>query len=391
MYVEDAFEDFYHLIVCRQIIPEKQDKGPITSFGNIIISNRQFTEKQGSFALKLLHKYQKISELHGLDYEDIIVSPSWKNSFRVIDYTRKVWVEQDEEQCVWICVKFPYKLRQEFDKNVTVGMDELDSDVYDKDRALRMLSANKTNFLALDEFVKTNNFECDRSYDDLISFVNEAMLNNEKIIPLAYISESGVQLKNVTESVEDYFQLHKSHKDLKDILLVKSMGIPFMSTMSTPVHKIASSETSFFWTHNLKTYLSIINETDATSVFIKDRNVSAVDWTVKFLAAADEIGIEREDIVICFRDDDNFNDYIKQQRVTGKISDQKIFVFDHKPAKWLFKKKKDVTIIGTDVLFMNHLPPVARSWVEAHHCVINVNESKPVLTYIFEEKNIVEL
>lgn len=391
IYAEDAFEDFYELVINRNIIPDKPDRSPITSFGNIIISKRQFTEKQAQFAIKLLSKYQKQSVIHGLDYEEVILNPKWKNSFRSIDYSRKIWIEQDEEHTIWVCLKFPYRLKESFEHTVANKMDaQFNDDIYDKDRSVRMMQINCVNFVSLEEFVNSNGFEKDKSYEDILSFINEALLNSDNIIPKSVIKNNEVILKNSTQENNTFFNSNKTGNIKNDLLLAKSMGIYFSGNVSNTIEQICSLESNIYWLEDDIKFFSISKELEGTIVYVRDRSVQAIPWMKGILAVTDQLNIPREDIVVCFRESEQFNNFLKEQGVTGKIGNQKYFFFEYKPPKWLFSKKKDVKLIGTDVLFMNQLPPITRHWFGSHPCVININKSKPVFGS-FEEKNIVKL
>ena len=53
-YAEDVFLDFYDLVVGLKLRVQPQDLSALTSFYNIVSANKQLTENQANFILKLL-------------------------------------------------------------------------------------------------------------------------------------------------------------------------------------------------------------------------------------------------------------------------------------------------------------------------------------------------
>ena len=96
-------------------------------------------------------------------------------------------------------------------------------------------------------------------------------------------------------------------------------------------------------------------------------------------------------IKVCFRDSSQstsqLNAWIKENELGGKVQEGKIFIFNHKPAKWLFKNDISVKIIVTNNLYPDTVISV-REWIKSHPCVFYVGNIKPSLQ---KEINIVDL
>ena len=118
-YVEDLFLDFMDLCERKNIAIQHQDLQAATSFYNVIVAGNQLTKNQANFIIKILQKYKLYAKMAGLDFEDALVNPEWKNDFRVLDLSKKIFVEKDENGEMWIGVKFPFALKEVFEKEIS--------------------------------------------------------------------------------------------------------------------------------------------------------------------------------------------------------------------------------------------------------------------------------
>jgi len=388
-YVEDACQDFYALILKRKINIDSKDRAPVKNFANLISNQKPLTKRQGKFVLVLLKKYQHLAQAHDVDLNQILKEPAWKIPFREIDYSKRVWVEQ-EESGAWICLQFPFQLKDELDH--TVGSSFL-SDVFDKDRKVRMLLATEYNILAIDSFVQKHAFEKHSSYDALVSFVEEVQNNAENIVPHCVIENNCVKLKNVDAEVVEYFNKTRTNNLNADLLHAKNMGIPYGGSAEDIVQQVCTQRSDLVWLKRLDDFFKIAKQAAGTVVFLKDRTLDKKDWASDFLYTANRAGVHASDILIGFRGCIGFNNYIKSQGVTGKVDGQKYLVFEHKPPKWLFKENVDVTIVGTDVCYISN-NRLLNNWLHSHPCVFYINEQnmRPNMGHFLEsEATVAEL
>ena len=181
---------------------------------------------------------------------------------------------------------------------------------------------------------------------------------------------------------------------MKDMFLSKSMGFPLLLDQPTNdlVEKICSSSEKTFWINELSKFFEIQKQIDDTSVIVLDRNTkNMLNWLTNFVELSNKFNIPRSDIKVCFRDSDTtsseLNQWIKKEGLGGKVKDGKIFIFLHKPAKWLFKEKIDVKITLTNSFIPVNEPTTAK-WFKAHYCNIILSEIKPTES---KDKRIVEL
>jgi len=386
--IEDAYIDFFDLIIKRSILPEANDRAPIKNFGNLIYAKKQLTEKQARFIISLLKKYSADAIIHGVDYIDLLNNPVWREEFRHIDYAKKVWTEVDENNSVWICLKFPYNLKLELD-NIVKTDNWGYSDIFDKERKVRMLLASEYNILEIDQFISNYGFEQDLSYAELVSFAEEAVNNIDSIIPYSLKNSNNIELINATEEAYNEFESKKTGNINSDMLIAKTLGYSYMTKGYNTIEQFCSLDADLYWLKTFKDFLLLAQHTNDCVVFIKDRALDSHKWLENFMRAVEETKIDKTEILMGFRGDEDFNQKIKELGITGKVSNQKYLIFEHKPPKWLFSKEIDFTIIGTDICYISNNKLLC-DLLFSHPCAVYVDDKnlRPVMFH-FENREAV--
>lgn len=384
-YVEDLFVEFYNQTIIDIEILQDQDTSVMHSFFNQIDLGNQLTANQGNFLLKILTKYKSHAKRLGIDYGTLLENPVWKNSFRKLDLSKRAFVEQDEDGAISICLKFPYSLKDIFDKEFDTESQGHNASQWDSDRKLRVLDVYKFNVIHLEEFLKKHDFELDDSFLELVDVVSEIWDQQDNIIPYAEIVNDEIKLVNTTEDSLEFFQAHKSNQLSKNLFLAKSMGYPVRFTQPvdtiSAIEKICQSKSKNFWLKSNRDFFKIYNEVDGIVCVLIDRNTQdIVAWLDRFIGSADIAGVPRSEIKVCFRDPiekkSKLNEWIKDNELGGKVDSGKILIFLHKPPKWLFKDAIDVKIVITN----SYTPinePTTSAWLSAHPCVCYLGEIKP--------------
>ena len=110
-----------------------------------------------------------------------------------------------------------------------------------------------------------------------------------------------------------------------------------------------------------------------------DRSSDFKDWLLTFndLLKKLENPVETR---ICFRqnnkEDAEFNKWVAENNLGGKVDEGKFLVFLQKPNKWLFNRRQDVKLVITNSVY----PPndqIAMYFLQSHPCVIFVGDVKP--------------
>ena len=389
-FAEDLFVEFYRLVAQQAITIQGQDFSPISSFHEKIINNGELTKNQANFLIKLLEKYKTVAALAGLDYKEKLIDLKWKKSFRVLDLSKKIYVELRENK-LEICLRFPYQLKKEFEDEIESRETLLAHSFWDSVDKVRRLDFYHYNLIALYEFACKHNFEIDDTFMNVLSDVEEIWQNSEYAVPCSEVSIYGVDLKNAGESAQQWWENYRTNDPYKDLLLAKSMGFLYQEKPLSIVEKIAASQENSFWIKTNQEFFELVKSFSGRTCVLLDRSSATLPWLQNFVAAADNSGVSREEIKICFRDTKEsatgLNEWIKIAGVGGRVETGKILIFESKPAKWLFKADNDVTLLVTNNIF----PPtntMARDWFMCHPCVIYLGDTRPTET---KGQKIVEL
>ena len=389
-FAEDIFTEFYHWVSQQKISIQGQDFSPISSFHEKIINDSELTKNQANFLIKLLEKYKTMSAMAGFDYRSQLQDIKWRKEFRVLDLSKKIYVELRENK-LEICLKFPYQLKKEFEDEIERRETLHAHSFWDANDKVRRLDFYHYNLIALYEFVCKHNFEIDDTFMNVLSDVEEIWQNSEDAVPYSELGTYGVQLKNASDETLEWWQSNKAGSISKDLLLAKSMGFLYQEKPRNLVEKIAASQENSFWMKNNQDFFELAKSCPGKICVLLDRSSATLPWLQSFVADAEKSGVSREEIKVCFRDNKEsttgLNDWIKIAGVGGKVETGRILIFESKPAKWLFKADNDVTLLVTNNIF----PPtntMARDWFMCHPCVIYLGDTRPTET---KGQKIVEL
>jgi len=381
-FAEDIFTEFYHWVSQQKISIQGQDFSPISSFHEKIINDSELTKNQANFLIKLLEKYKTMSAMAGFDYRSQLQDIKWRKEFRVLDLSKKIYVELRENK-LEICLKFPYQLKKEFEDEIERRETLHAHSFWDANDKVRRLDFYHYNLIALYEFVCKHNFEIDDTFMNVLSDVEEIWQNSEDAVPYSELGTYGVQLKNASDETLEWWQSNKAGSISKDLLLAKSMGFLYQEKPRNLVEKIAASQENSFWMKNNQDFFELAKSCPGKICVLLDRSSATLPWLQSFVADAEKSGVSREEIKVCFRDNKEsttgLNDWIKIAGVGGKVETGRILIFESKPAKWLFKADNDVTLLVTNNIF----PPtntMARDWFMCHPCVIYLGDTRPTET-----------
>ena len=381
VFIEDLFVEFYDFVSNNGLIVQQQDWPAATSFYSSITSGRLLTRNQGNFLMKLLMKYKGVIAKAGFDYTDRLDDPQWKNDFRVLDLSKKLYVEKDSDGELWICAKFPYSLKDVFNKEV-VGLTStvFDSSKWDNEERVRRLRFYDYNLIATYEFAMKHEFEIDDSVMEALGDVEEIWQRSDDIVPMSVIVEDHVELVNAIDDAQNFFNENKSGNVHSDLLLAKAMGFPYIGAPQSRAEKIANSTSKKFWIKTNSDLFALYKDVGGPVAIVLDRGSSSTEWVKTFYQDAISAEVDKNDIRVCFRlnandDKDGFNQWVKDVGLGGPVDDGKIYIFQQKPPKWLFSKDVPVKIIVTNSLYP--LPSnVTQTWIDSHSCVCFVGEIK---------------
>ena len=381
VFAEDIFMNFHDRVIMSNLSVQQQDYSPILSFGQKIYANEQLTQNQANYIIKILEKYKNVSANSGYDYTSLLGSLQWKQPFRILDLTKKIHVELNEDNIPTVYLRFPYQLKKEFDEEIDNKEENLS--IWDSTLKVRKINIYDCNLIQLYEFVTKHHFDIDESFMCVLSDVEEIWQHSEELIPKSKFANEQIVLENASETVNEYFQQNRSNNLFDDALLAKSMGYP-MDASTFPASKIktqiVSSNQNSFWIKDNHTFFELYKSISGKVCIVLDRTSNTLNWLQKFISDADICGIDREEIKVCFReskeDTTGLNEWVKLAGVGGKVESGRILIFEYKPAKWLFKDIKDVKILVTNNLYPS-TTALARDFFNSHPCVIYLGDIKP--------------
>ena len=378
-FAEDIFLEFQHRVLASLIDVQHQDFGPIVSLGDRVSLGGQVTQNQANYMIKLLEKYKNLSELVGFNYKDELPNLQWKHPFRVLDLSKKIYAEKTNNGKIEICLKFPYQLKKEFDEELNPSKTSAAYGNWDAEQKVRRLNFTDVNLIALYEFATKRNFEIDESFLEVLSEVEEIWQNADEFIPFSVLIGGQVQLVNASEETDRYFEERKTGEFFNDFLLAKSMGYPARELQSSPRSNLVSSSENAFWIKENQQFFDLYKEVNGKVCIILDRTSNVLEWLQRFVADADAAGVSREDIKVCFRENKTeskgLNDWVKLAEVGGKVDTGRIFIFETKPAKWLFKEPNDIKIVVTNCLY-SATNQLTKDLISSHPCVICLGDIK---------------
>ena len=175
----------------------------IDSIAAQIQRHKYISEKQGNLALKIIRRYRKQLSKNGHEVKDMIKDPHWKRPFRNVDYTKKIWLEDQT-----ICIKFPYD-------NTIINHIKSHQKKYRGD-VVYLFEEKIWTFDLLEDFFDPELFELfiddgfklDEDIDKLYKQCIKIQNNPTAYIPLLDYLNGQLVLLNCEDSLVDYFVEH---------------------------------------------------------------------------------------------------------------------------------------------------------------------------------------
>jgi hypothetical protein len=341
--------------------------------------------------LKLLEKYKIHVITPDFDYQQELSSPQWKQAFRILDDTKKIYVEIDSSGKKWICLKHPFVLKEKFNKEVLRNVH--DHATWDPENKVRKFSIYSINLVLLQKFISDNGFVVDDTFLDYAAVVEEIWQQSADFLPHCISSNDTILLKNANDTAQLFFDQNKTNNTYENLLLAKNLGYKLELSRKSKnlIEAIAVENATQFWLKDIEQFFTIYKMITGIVCVIIDDNADSKVWIEKFINTANSNGVSSDEMRVCFRarndEDPEFNNWIKNNNLGGPINTARLLIFKNKPPKWLFKDKIDVKIIIVNKPF----PPsslTTQAWISNHSCVIYLDKLRPSIT---KEKNIVEL
>lgn len=380
-YLEDVYINFFEFAIGYDII-SSEDYRAAKSFYELIVSDKSLTEKQGNLAHLFLKKYLVKCIQHNFDYTQNLSIAIWRKEFRVIDHSKKVFVEKDEDNNIFVCLKFPYDLINVFEEEIktTSTLEIYYTNFYNRERKLKIIPIYDINIIKLNDFVTKYNFEIDPSFETLVSYIEDIWQNESTIKPCTEIKNNSISLCNYSEFANKFFNENRTNDYFNDLFLAKVMGYPLKTNSNNIFEKLCSYDTNLFYIDTIDKLFQITEKINGTIAILIDKSIDTEKWITNYSNVVDSLNINRNKTRVCFREPidykPNFNSMIKEMEFTGSLKNAKYYIFKHKPAKWLIKDIKNIKIIVTTSAFKISNQST-EFWTGNHPCIVFLNEFKP--------------
>lgn len=387
-FTDQLFHAFSTLVGNGIITVHFEDISPINNFRSVISKSQALTHSQSQFVLRLLTKYRSSIEANHLD-TSTIDSPKWSQPFRVIDTTKKIYTEKNENG-IFICVKQPFSLKEAFDKHCQSENFDWKGSVWDADQKVRKYTLKSINPILVKDFADQKKYEMTQDFLDLVEGIEQVYEDQETYMPYSDLVSGSVELFNSTESARLYFYENKNGNTIDDFFLAKSLGYPRLESDRTTVGEISSKNTNLFWIKDLQKFVDLAFSVSGQVIMILTKEKSR-SWMNNFLKMVEQRGYEKTKVKIGFRahstEDPDFNDWIRNEGLGGDLSNGKLLIFKDKVPKWLIEKDHDVKIVASSGPFLPS-SAISQTWISQQACVIFLGEIKPSIT---KGQKIVEL
>lgn len=376
-YIEDIFLELSNLVYLNSISYQPQDYKPVMSFRTILKNGDQLTDKQGKFILILIGKYKKQLEQHvakKINVDEL----EWRQTFRVIDYSKSLSIHNNDQGYPCAFLKFPYTLKEPFDKAFGGAYP------YNPETKTREVPILDVNPIELLDFCRENGFSIDPVFLDYVENVEEVWDIQDDIMPHSDIINGEVVLINSIESTQEYFNNRKFNNIDKDLFLARTLGFPFLNSDHDPINKLCSNiDDTHFWTPNMDTLADILVRLELDNVVVVlDRQSDFIGFISNMIDSLERRCYNTTTIRVCFRGaNDNeagkeFNKWIKMNNLGGKIESGNIFVFKHTIAKWAKNIKKSPQLVISNFIYES-TNVSTRNFLKSCHATITVSETKP--------------
>jgi hypothetical protein len=380
-YIDDIFIDLYVSVTGSMqdyMVVQTVDRRAIESFYTTLSNGGSLTESQAKYILRLLQKY-KHTLTRFYDYTDLLKDPKWSKPFRVIDLTRRIWVEQERNE-IMLALKFPYSVKDHFDNDIISTDYTRIRSKWDSERKVRLVNAYDLNLTKLNIWLEEHGFEIDETYEDFIATVDEILNDDEEILPGSIVENGSVTLINPHPEALTYFNSNKSNNVENDLFLAKSMGFTYKGKPESTIEKICSFDETKFRIPDLGRAFLLSESIVGKKVIILDRASDYHSWMKNLYNFLINHNIDVNKFVFCHRENNSnnpeFNEWIKEVGFGGKTDEAEYLIFVHRPRKWLFSNEVDVKIVFTTGLWDSR-DNITRAFLDSSCCEISLAESKP--------------
>jgi len=236
--------------IITRFIPEsplslaRYDVKFIDGMGNQVASDA-LTDRQADLALKIIAKYERQLNTHGVAIGSIVNNPRYRYAIREIDRTQSLRIEAD-----LIIVRFPYheRLVKEFKAGIKDTQGRM---LFHRDRKAWVLSLTEYNLNYAMAFAQANQFVIDDRAHELMQLILDTEQQNYRI----ELTTDGEVLTiiNAADSLREYINTELGGFGLNNIMRLVDHARILGYTVDSTLERLVISET------NARVYNLMIN------------------------------------------------------------------------------------------------------------------------------------
>jgi len=202
----------------------------INSMSEATQSGKPLTDRQAELAVKIILKYRRQLEKHGIDVSPI-EAPNFKLGIRQIDRRRLLYIDNDK-----LVLQFPY------DTNLINDIRELaklsqGTWGFDNNKRAWSLAITETNVIAAHGFAQNNQFEIDKSFNQFVDAITECEQTPYEIKLVE--TSAGLDITNASKSLLDAIHNYCGFDSSNVNLLVDNSSIYGYTVDNNIIEKIA--------------------------------------------------------------------------------------------------------------------------------------------------------
>lgn len=363
----------------------QRDRSIIFSIASQLKRSVALTTRQADLVLKIFRDNRHLYE-HVPNFERLLLSPSYKYPFRVIDTSRKIILDETNNS---IRVKFP------FDTQLNKILDKISSRrSYDSVTRAHTYRLSESSILDLVDSFKDHNFQIDEKILNWYSDIKSILNNPDRYFPCADLVNESVFLINSNNSSKSYFEKNRKNNIITDAYLAKFMGLKLSPSLMAEIQSqdidnltksiITSDKNRFFISSSSsynKFHISCFLKEAATYptiIFLNDDHRLPVIFK-QWIISLNKNSVENKNISVLFRSDQqfDFNTLVKEEVLNNLVDEQTKVVFvKNKIPKILYKLNFSPKLILSCNSFYVHY--TGQKLVDSH----------PLVLYYTEESNV---
>lgn len=364
------------------------DQKILRSFHDQLFLNSSLTEKQGKLSVVILKKnLQLINQELKTDISKFLENPSFKNSFRTINYNRSVSIQEDSTFKKVIKIEFPY------DEDIIAYIKEqkpkIHFSTWKKEERSWIFSLTEENIQFIAGLKDKFNFKSDENFDSYTSQIKIIKENLHTHIPMASLMDDKVKFINISS----FTPQNQSNDFLESLFFAKKVGInvwdekieekishlPFDKQIINLIKNDPDKHFEIYLNDTpLDNLIPVITHMLPCLVVISDGNeFEKLESNYNFFKKA---GLENKDMTVLFRLPSelgsNFNEFVKINKLNSPLADNtKVAFINSQIPKTIFNRKKEFNSVLNYNYFSAHYK--LRDFLKWHHNVINILDKTP--------------